>query len=171
MSSGISRSLESVVNGHRPRSQTVGVVRVDQQGRLVPPLAAAHSVVMLQDPRRFSEASIVPPPRPPPPNLKRFNQKSSQRRTPALHVPTWPPPAVPAPAVQTQPQQQQQPQQGAAGSNLTKMAHITRSTPQLDDPIDSRERERERERGRDHVQSNKDNLISQVRDGVIPVCL
>uniref|UniRef100_A0A671W7F6 Tyrosine kinase, non-receptor, 1 n=1 Tax=Sparus aurata TaxID=8175 RepID=A0A671W7F6_SPAAU len=123
---GISRSLESVVSGHRPRSQTVGVLRVDQHGRLMPPVMAAHSVQMLQDPRRFSEASIIPPPRPPPPNLKRFN--------PHPHPP---------------PQHPHQPQQAVGGSNLVKMAHMARSTPQLDDHTDGRERERERERNRE----------------------
>lgn len=175
MSSGISRSLESVVSGHRPRSQTVGVLRVDQHGRLMPPVMAAHSVQMLQDPRRFSEASIIPPPRPPPPNLKRFNVKS-QRRPQIVPVsgPPWPPQAVQPPGVQPHPhpppQHPHQPQQAVGGSNLVKMAHMARSTPQLDDHTDGRERERERERNRErekspHVQSTKDTLISQVRGG------
>lgn len=173
MSSGISRSLESVVSGHRPRSQTVGVLRVDQHGRLMPPVMAAHSVQMLQDPRRFSEASIIPPPRPPPPNLKRFNVKS-QRRPQIVSGTPWPPQAVQPPGVQPHPhpppQHPHQPQQAVGGSNLVKMAHMARSTPQLDDHTDGRERERERERNRErekspHVQHTKDTLISQVRGG------
>lgn len=155
---GMSQSLESVLSGHRPRSQTVTTVRVDQQGRLVPPVLAAHSVVMQKDPRRFSEASIGPPPRPPPPNLKRPNIKS-QRRPVVLPIPgtPWPPHMVMAP----QPQPQPQPQQSTGGSNLGKMSHMARSTPQLDDNTDGRERERSREKPH-HLQNTRDNLISQV---------
>lgn len=148
---GMSQSLESVLSGHRPRSQTVTTVRVDQQGRLVPPALAAHSVVMQKDPRRFSEASIGPPPRPPPP--KRQNMKS-QRRPVVLPIPgtPWPPHTVMAP----------QPQQSTGGSNLGKMTHMARSTPQLDDNTDGRERERSREKPH-HLQNTRDNLISQVK--------
>lgn len=171
----MSRSLESVVSGHRPRSHTVGVLRVDQHGRLMPPMMAAHSVQMQQDPRRFSEASIIPPPRPPPPNLKRFNVKSQRRpqNFPAPGTP-WPPQAVQPPGAQPHPppQHPHQPPQAVGGSNLVKMAHMARSTPQLDDHTDTRERDRERERNRDrekspHVQNTKDGLISQVRDGSV----
>lgn len=175
VSSGISRSLESVVSGHRPRAQTVGVIRVDQQGRLMPPVLVAHSMVAKQDPRRFSEASIIPPPRPPPPNMKRLNLKS-QRRPPHPGPGTsWPSPLVMAPSGQTQPQPQpqtqhqpqHQPQQAFGGSNLVKMSQMARSTPQLDDYTDVRERDRERERNRDrekspHVQNTRDSLIPQV---------
>ncbi|XP_076581142.1 non-receptor tyrosine-protein kinase TNK1 isoform X1 [Chaetodon auriga] len=170
VASGISRSLESVVSGHRPRAHTVGVVRVDQQGRLMAPMMAAHSVVMQQDPRRFSEASIIPPPRPPPPNLKRLNVKSQRR--PASHAAqgtSWPPQVGPSPAAQTQPQPppQPQPQQSTGGSNLGKMTHMARSTPQLDDYTDSRERERSRDREKSpHVQNTRDSLISQVMEAV-----
>lgn len=151
---GMSHSLESVLSGHRPRSQTVTTVGVDQQGRLVPPVLAAHSVVMQKDPRRFSEASIGPPPRPPPPNLKRQNIKS-QRRPVVLPIPgtPWPPHMVMAP--------QPQPQQSTGGSNLGKMTHMARSTPQLDDNTEGRERERSREKPH-HLQNTRDNLISQV---------
>lgn len=147
---GMSQSLESVLSGHRPRSQTVTTVRVDQQGRLLPPVMAAHSVVM-QDPRRFSEASIGPPPRPPPPNLKRLIK--SQRRPVVLPVPgaPWPPHMVMA--AQPQPQQ--------SSSNLAKMTQMARSTPQLDDNTDGRERERSREKPQ-HLQNTRDNLVSQV---------
>lgn len=172
VSSGMSRSLESVLSGHRPRAHTVGVVRVDQHGRLMPPIMAAHSMVMQQDPRRFSEASIIPPPRPPPPNLKRLNMRSQRR--PPVNLPPggpWPPQVtVPAPA-QPQPQLQPQhpPQPGVGGSNLAKMVNLARSTPQLDDYTESRERDREKERNRDrekspHVHHTKDSLITQVRD-------
>ncbi|XP_068611814.1 non-receptor tyrosine-protein kinase TNK1 [Brachionichthys hirsutus] len=171
---GISRSLESVVSGQRPRSQTVVTVRVDQHGRLMTPVMAARSVVMQQDQRRFSEASIVPPPRPPPPNLKRLNLKSQRR--PVVHpVPgaAWPPQVVPAVLAQMQPQPQplHQPQPAYGGSNLAKMTQMARSTPQLDDGADGRDRDRERERNRErekspHVQNTRDGLISQVMEAV-----
>lgn len=169
VSSGMSRSLESVLSGPRPRAHTVGVVRVDQQGRLMPPVLAAHSVVMQQDPRRFSEASIVPPPRPPLPNLKRLNMKV-QRRPAVQPAPgtSWPLQMVLSPPAQTQPQQQ--PQQGNGGSNLPKMAHMANSTPQLDEYTDTRERERERIREREkilYVQNMRDSLTAQVRDSFI----
>lgn len=127
---------------------------MDQQGRLMPPVMAAHSVLMQKDPRRFSEASIVPPPRPPPP---RINIRS-QRRPVAHPVPptVWPPQM----AAQAHPQpssQQPAPQQGIGGSNLVKMSHMARSTPQLDDFNDSRELVKT------HVQSNRDIVVSQVR--------
>ncbi|KAM9836460.1 non-receptor tyrosine-protein kinase TNK1 [Aulostomus maculatus] len=162
---GMSRSLESVLGGQRPRAQTVSVVRVDQQGRLMPPVMAARSVVMQQDPRRFSEASIVPPPRPPPPNLKRLNMKPQRR--PTVHpIPgsSWPP-QVPV----AQPQPQPQPQQVAGGSNLVKVSHLARSTPQLDEPTDNRERERVRDRDREkspYGPQSRDSRISQVMDAV-----
>lgn len=165
---GMSQSLESVLGGQRPRANTGGMVRVDQQGRLVPPVMVARSVVTQQDPRRFSEASIIPPPRPPPPNLKRFK---AQRR-PTIH-PTpstpWPPHMVIPPPAQAHPQPPPQPppQQVVGGSNLVKMSQMARSTPQLDEP-DSRERDRER-RYREkspHVQSTRDTLIAQVMEAV-----
>lgn len=167
VSSGLSRSLESVLSGHRPRAHTVGVVRVDQQGKLMPPVMAAQSVVMQQDLRRFSEASIaVPPPRPPPPNFKRLNLRT-QRRPPGNQAPValWATQVIPSPPTQPQPQQPQPP----PTSNLTKMAPMARSTPMLDDQTDARERYRERDRAREerrekpHVQSTRDGLITQVR--------
>ncbi|KAI3376409.1 hypothetical protein L3Q82_016889 [Scortum barcoo] len=172
---GMSRSLESVLGGHRPRAHTVGVFRVDQHGRLMPPVMGANSVVQ-QDPRRFSEASIninpIPPPRPPLPNIKRLNVKAP-RKTSVQPVPgsSWPTQVVLVPLTQPQPSPQHQPQQGLGGSNLGKMAHMARSTPQLDEHTDSKERDRERERIRDrekspHVQNTKDSLISQVMEAV-----
>lgn len=149
----MSRSLESVLSGHRPRSHTVTTVRVDQQGRLVPP---AQSVMMQKDPRRFSEASIGPPPRPPPPNFKRPNMKF-QRRPVVLPIPgtQWPPHMVVSASTQPQP-----PNMGS--SNLVKMTQMARSTPQLDDDDDSRDRDRSREKPH-HVQNTRDSLISQVK--------
>ncbi|XP_068569377.1 non-receptor tyrosine-protein kinase TNK1 [Cebidichthys violaceus] len=172
---GMSQSLESVLNGQRPRSQTVGALRVDQHGRLMPPVMAAHSALMQKDPRRFSEASITPPPRPPPPNLKRLNQKP--QRKPTIHPipgPSWPPQLVLPPPAQAQPQPQPRypPQQGIGGSNLAKMAHMARSTPQLDELTDNRERERDRERERvrerdkPHALITRESLTAQIMEAV-----
>lgn len=167
---GMSRSLESVLGGGRPRAHTVGVVRVDQHGKLMPPVMAARSVVTPQDPRRFSEASIVPPPRPPPPNFKRLNMKS-QRHPNIQQIPhgtSWPPPGVLSPPPHQLPPHQLPPQPVMGGSNLAKMTHMARSTPQLDE-CDSRERERPRERDREkspHIYSTRDTLISQVMEAV-----
>ncbi|XP_034413747.1 LOW QUALITY PROTEIN: non-receptor tyrosine-protein kinase TNK1 [Cyclopterus lumpus] len=137
---GMSQSLESVLNGQRPRAHTVG--------------GAATRSVVVSDPRRFSEASVMPPPRPPPPNLKRYNMKPPRR--PTIHpvqVNSWPTPLLLSPPAQTpaQPPSRYPPQQGLGGSNLTKMAHLARSTPQLDEYTDNRERERSRDRDKVHV--------------------
>ncbi|XP_071755110.1 non-receptor tyrosine-protein kinase TNK1 [Centroberyx gerrardi] len=173
---GMSQSLESVLSGAKGRAQTVVGVRVDQQGRPIPGALVARSVVMQQDPRRFSEASIVPPPRPPPPNLKRLKPQMLMRdRRPTVHpVPgtSWPP--QPQPQLQLQPQPQPQPQQGVGGGNLAKMAHMARSTPQLDDHTDGKERDRERERVRERereryppqVQNTRDAVVAQVMEAV-----
>ncbi|CAB1435532.1 unnamed protein product [Pleuronectes platessa] len=139
------------------------MIRVDQHGRLMTPMMAAHNALMQQDTRRFSEASINPPPRPPPPNLKRLNIKSQRRPMiplPGASRPTQlilpPPPQPPA-----QPPPQPQP-----GSNLAKMAHLARSTPQLDE-VDNRERERTREREKSsHVQNTREGLIGQIMESV-----
>ncbi|XP_072315269.1 non-receptor tyrosine-protein kinase TNK1 [Eucyclogobius newberryi] len=151
---GLSQSLESVVAGGRPRANTVGVVRVDRYGKLMPP---AQSVVTSQDPRRFSEASIVPPARPPPPNFKRPNTKPQKRPNfPQMPQGTsWPPPGVMSP-----PAHQPPPPPFMGGGNLAKMAQLARSTPQLDE-CDSKPRERT-----PHVYSTKDSLISQVMEAV-----
>lgn len=153
------------MSGQRPRSHTVATARVDQQGRLVQPVMAAHSVVMQNDPRRFSEASIGPPPRPPPPNFKR--PKSQRRQVVLVPGTQWPPHMLvsAAPQAQIQPpiQVQVQPQPTMGGSNLAKMSQMARSTPQLDDSPDSRDRDRDR--GRDkphHLQNARDGLIAQV---------
>lgn len=131
---------------------------------------AAHSVVMQNDPRRFSEASIGPPPRPPPPNFKR---PKSQRRPVGVPVPgtQWPPhmlvSAAPQPQIQppiliqTQPQPQPLPQLTMGSSNLAKMTQMARSTPQLDDSPDSRDRDRGRDKPH-HPQNPRDGLIAQV---------
>ncbi|XP_056156314.1 non-receptor tyrosine-protein kinase TNK1 isoform X2 [Lampris incognitus] len=165
---GISRSLESVLSNPQGKAQTGGGVRVDLQGRPVPNVMVARSVVMQQDPRRFSEASVVPPPRPPPPNFKPpKSQMAIRERRPTLHPPvpgsSWPPQIPQA--------SQPQPQQGVGGiSNLAKMSHIARSTPQLDENIDTKEREKERPREKERystqAQHTRGALISQIMEAV-----
>lgn len=166
---GLSQSLESVLSGPRSRANTqpVGVVRLDQHGRPVPHVRAAQSVVM-QDPRRFSEASATPPPRPPPPNLKRLNMKS-QRRTTIHPIPgtvVWPAQVVMPPAAQPKPPNRYPPQQVIGGSNLAKMSNMTRSTPQLDDETDNRERERGSRERPPQLQPTRDSLTAQVMEAV-----
>ncbi|XP_030609710.1 non-receptor tyrosine-protein kinase TNK1 isoform X2 [Archocentrus centrarchus] len=167
---GLAQSLESVLGGHRPRAHTVGVLRVDQHGKPIPPVMAAHGLMMQQDPRRFSEASIVPPPRPPLPNIKAL--KKLQRRPIVNNASgtSWPQQMVSSHLMQTQPQPQLQPhpQQPVGGSNLLKMSQLARSTPQLDEYTESRERDRERIREREkmsHVQ-NTSVIIAQVMEAV-----
>lgn len=163
-SSGLAQSLESVLGGHRPRAHTVGVLRVDQHGRPLPPVMSANSLMMHQDPRRFSEASIVPPPRPPPPNIKAL--KKIQRRPIINSAPgtPWPQQMV----VQPPPQLHPPPQQAVGGSNLVKMSQLARSTPQLDEYTEGRERERERMREREkvsHGQNARESfIVAQVSD-------
>uniref|UniRef100_A0A3B3U3J9 Tyrosine kinase, non-receptor, 1 n=1 Tax=Poecilia latipinna TaxID=48699 RepID=A0A3B3U3J9_9TELE len=140
--SGMSQSLESVLSGSRPKPQTSGPFRVDQQGRLIAPAMVAQSVMVQKDPRRLSEANLPAPPRPPLPNLARVNQRN-QRKPPAqAPAPSpWPSQMILSPPPQqTQPPVQFPPQQG----NLVKMSQMARSTPQLDD--DQRERSRDREK-------------------------
>lgn len=159
----MSQSLESVLSGQRPRAHTVGVLREDQHGRPLPSAMIARSVMAQQDLRRFSEANLVLPPRPPLPNLKRLNIKN--QRKPIVQPPSgnsWPPQMVMSPpAQQTQPPAPFHPQQGTSGSNLVKMAQMTRSTPQLDE--DPKERVRDREKSH-YVQNTKESLVAQVID-------
>lgn len=145
-----------MVGGHGPRPHIAPGVKVDQHGRLMPPAMPAHSMLAQMDPRRFSEASIIPPPRPPPP---RINMRS-QRRPVAYPVPPtmWPPQVAAQAQAQPQPPSQQPAlQQGMGVSNLVKISHMARSTPQLDDYSDSREHSRAA------VQNSRDSVVSQVR--------
>uniref|UniRef100_A0A4W5PKY4 Tyrosine kinase, non-receptor, 1 n=1 Tax=Hucho hucho TaxID=62062 RepID=A0A4W5PKY4_9TELE len=154
--SGMTRSLESVLGDPQSWTPTVVGVRVD------PRRGPAHSVVMQQDIRRFSEASINPPPRPPPPNPKNF-------KIPQVVIRDQRPTANPAPA-----QPQPQPLQTMGGSNLGKMAHMARSTPALDNYGDKERdqekervaRERERERYPPQVQRTREAVIAQVMEAV-----
>ncbi|XP_016526530.1 non-receptor tyrosine-protein kinase TNK1 [Poecilia formosa] len=158
---GMSQSLESVLSGSRPKPQTSGPFRVDQQGRLIAPAMVAQSVMVQKDPRRLSEANLPAPPRPPLPNLARVNPRN-QRKPPAqAPAPSpWPSQMILSPPPQqTQPPVQFPPQQG----NLVKMSQMARSTPQLDD--DQRERSRDREK-LSYTQNTKESLVAQVMEAV-----
>lgn len=160
----MSRSLESVLAVPQNKTQTeIGNPTQRANGRkpTQPPYAS--------DMRRFSDASGVhPPPRPPPPNFKHFQraQMIRERRMAANPAPAaW----IPTPLANVQPQLKIM-----GGSNLTKMANLARSSPQLDNDFEKekdsdKDRERERERTRERyppqapVQVDKDAIISQVR--------
>lgn len=149
----MSRSLESVLGGAQDNdggnaAQSGHRRRVQSQ---LPP-----------DPRRFSDAVVCPPPRPPPPNLKRIKPLMFYDRRNQFTGAWTPPPH------HLQLQFQHQPQQQCFGSNnLTRMAHLAKSSPQLDDDFEKekeRDKEREREKGPERYppQVNKDAVIAQV---------
>lgn len=150
----MSRSLESVLGGssHKDKWEHSGG-RIDARRAMF-----GH---VIQDPRRFSEANIVPPPRPPPPNLKppRYPPLIGRNRRPPM--PQGPPQLWPLP-----PQHPQlvQPQPHPGSVNLTRIAHMARSMPQLDGngDKDQKERERGREKYPQYVQLDKEGLIRQV---------
>ncbi|XP_062849247.1 non-receptor tyrosine-protein kinase TNK1 [Trichomycterus rosablanca] len=166
---GMSRSLESVLGvpqNEAPSENGNPAQRTNIRKPVQPPYAP--------DVRRFSDASgINPPPRPPPPNFKHFQraQMIRDRRlagnvAPAAWIPT------PLTNIQLPPQQKTM-----GGSNLAKMAHLAKSSPQLDNDNEKekerdRDRERERERIREryppHVQMqvDKDVIISQLQAAV-----
>ncbi|XP_056612967.1 non-receptor tyrosine-protein kinase TNK1 [Triplophysa dalaica] len=153
--SGMSKSLESVLGGAQDKD--IGNVSQSGQRRQLPP-----------DPRRFSDAVVNPPPRPPPPNLKRIKPwMIHDRRTINPLAGAWTPPPH-----HLQQQFQQQPQQQCFGSNnLARMAHLAKSSPQLDDDLQKekeRDKEREREKGQERYtpQVNKMAAITQLQDAV-----
>uniref|UniRef100_A0A3P9PFW8 non-specific protein-tyrosine kinase n=1 Tax=Poecilia reticulata TaxID=8081 RepID=A0A3P9PFW8_POERE len=151
---GMSQSLESVLSGRRPKPQTTGPLRVDQQGRLMAPAMIAQSVMVQKDLRRFSEANLPAPPRPPLPNLARVNPRNQRKLLAQAPAPSpWSSQMVLSPPPQqTQPPVQFPPQQG----NLVKMSQMARSTPQLDD--DQKERPRDREKS-SYTQNTKESLV------------
>lgn len=159
----MSRSLESVLG--LPQNNGQGdngnfVQRANERKHI----SAAH----VKDPRRFSDASgVIPPPRPPPPNPKRLRNHNMNF--------DWRFAGNPATASRflapSHPNMQFQPQQQTRGvTNLTKMAHLAKSSPQIDSDTD-KEKEREREGDREKVreryppqqiQVDKETLIAQV---------
>lgn len=149
----MSRSLESVLGG--AQDQDIGnAAQSGHRRRLQSQLPP--------DPRRFSDAVVNPPPRPPPPNLKRIKPLIfTDRRNPLAGA--WTPPPH-----HLQLQFQHQPLQQCFGSNnLARMAHLAKSSPQLDDDLEKekeRDKEREREKGQERYppQVNKEAVIAQV---------
>ncbi|XP_027025352.2 non-receptor tyrosine-protein kinase TNK1 [Tachysurus fulvidraco] len=164
---GMSRSLESVL-GLPQSSGQGGNGNFAQRSNGRKPISSAH----IQDTRRLSDASgINPPPRPPPPNLKRLKHQNMifDRRAAGnpVHAPRFLRPS--------QPNLQFAPQQLAKGpTNLTKMAHLAKSSPQLDIDMEiekERERGKERERVRERYpplqnQVDKETLRAQVMAAV-----
>ncbi|CAL8241977.1 unnamed protein product [Merluccius merluccius] len=183
---GMSRSLESVLGGPqgRPLNGSPALARPDPQGR--PPAGvvsmAARSMVVQQDMRRFSEASIpAAPPRPPPPTFRRPKPHGMGRdRRPTVHGapsgPPWIPGPQPLPPPLGPPQMQPPPppqQGGVVGSNLVRMGQLARSSPMLDGPADGKPRELEGERVREREkniyssgQQARDAVAAQVMDAV-----
>lgn len=137
----MSRSLESVL-GLPQSSGQGGNGNFAQRTNERKPISSAQ----IQDSRRLSDASgINPPPRPPPPNLKRLKHQNMifDRRAAGnpVHAAWFLPPSQPNPLFA--------PQQLAKGpTNLTKMAHLAKSSPQLDSDMEM-EKERERDRGKE----------------------
>ncbi|XP_029530511.2 activated CDC42 kinase 1-like [Oncorhynchus nerka] len=175
--SGMTRSLESVLSD--PQSRTLGGVKVNPRRGPLPNAMVARSVVVQQDPHRFSEASINPPPRPLPPNLKRvkipqvalFRDRRPVNPSPGS---LWPPQPQKNPQQQMLQPPQPQLQQTMGGSDLGKMAHMAWSKPALDDYGDKERnqekewvvRERERERNPSQVQHTREAFIAQVTEAV-----
>ncbi|XP_016103274.1 activated CDC42 kinase 1-like [Sinocyclocheilus grahami] len=177
---GISRSLESVLGGSQDKGRGPGgnaAQRADPR-RLM-------QCNLMQDPRRFSDAIVIPPARPPPPSFKCISppntvfkcvkpQMMTQDRRPVN-------PAGWAPQTHSQLQFQFQPQQQCLGnSNLDRMAHLAKSSPQLDDGPEKekerdkeQEKEREREKAKERYppQVDKEAVIAQVQEAVHGVTL
>lgn len=157
-SSGISRSLESVLGDSQDKGRGPGgnaAQRADPR-RLM-------QCNLMQDPRRFSDAVVIPPARPPPPNFKCTSPPNTgfkcvktqvmiQDRRP-VNSAGW------VPHTHSQLQFQFQPQQQCLGSsNLARMAHLAKSSPQLDDGPEKEEKAKERY----PPQVDKEAIIAQV---------
>lgn len=170
--SGISISLESILGVSQDKGQGAGGNAAQR-----PDPRRLMQMNLMRDPRRFSDAVVIPPSRPPPPSIKCISPPTTSfntqmmihdRRNPA----GWTP--------QTHPQQQTQfqfhPQQQCLGSNnLVRMAHLAKSSPQLDDGLEKekerekeQEKEREREKGRERYppQVDKEAVIAQIQEAV-----
>ncbi|KAM9501828.1 non-receptor tyrosine-protein kinase TNK1 isoform 2-T2 [Clarias gariepinus] len=157
---GMSRSLESVMGFPQNGSQGGNgnfVQRANERKQI--------STGPVHDIRRFSDASgMMPPPRPPPPNIKRLKHQNvicDRRLAGNPSPPSWlfPPPS---PNLQFQPQQQTR-----SVSNLTKMAHLAKSSPQLDSNVPmEKEREKEREKEKEKLRERYPPQQIQVQAAV-----
>lgn len=164
--SGVSRSLESILGASQDKGRGAG-----GNGAQRPDPRRLMQGNLMRDPRRFSDAVVIPPPRPPPPSIKCISPPTTSfkpqmmihdRRT--VNPAGW----TPHPQLQFQ----FQPQQQCFGTNnLARMAHLAKSSPQLDDGLEKekerekeQEREREREKGRERYppQVDKEAVITQV---------
>ncbi|KAK7170645.1 hypothetical protein R3I94_000748 [Phoxinus phoxinus] len=164
--SGISISLESILDVSQDKGQGAG-----GNGAQRPDPRRLMQSNLMKDPRRFSDAVVIPPPRPPPPTIKP-QMMFHDRRT--VNPAGWTPLTQP----QLQTQFQFQPQQQCLGTNnLVRMAHLAKSSPQLDDGLEKekerekkqeKEKEREREKGRERYppQVNKEAVLAQVQEAV-----
>lgn len=170
---GFSRSLESVLGGPQDQDRGPG----GNAAQRADPRRPMQNNLM-QDPRRFSDAIIIPPARPPPPSFKCISppntgfkcikpQMMIQDRRPGNPM-GWPPQTHSPLHFQFQPQQQ-----FLGNSNLARMAHLAKSSPQLDDgPEKEKERDKEKEREREKAkeryppQVNKEAVIAQVQEAV-----
>ncbi|KAJ8008191.1 hypothetical protein DPEC_G00102200 [Dallia pectoralis] len=171
--SGMTRSLESVLSAPQGNAPTIGGVRTEPRRGPPPITMVTRNVVMQQDPRRFSDASVTPPPRPPLPNLKRFKIPHLLTRDPRPNLnlaSEFPRPLSYQPPVQPQPNRLVV----GGGGNLARMAQMARSTPALDDCGDRERdqekervvREREKERYPPQVQNNRATAMVQVMEAV-----
>ncbi|XP_043101408.1 non-receptor tyrosine-protein kinase TNK1 [Puntigrus tetrazona] len=171
---GISRSLESVLGGPQDNVRGPG----GNAAQRADPRRLMQSN-LIQDPRRFSDAIVIPPARPPPPNFKCLSPQNTglknvksqmmmQDRRPVN-------PAGWAPLSHTPIQFQFQPQQQCfANSNLGRMTHLAKSSPQLDDdPEKEKERDKdqkkeigEKPKERYPPQVDKEAFIAQVQEAV-----
>ncbi|XP_052458105.1 activated CDC42 kinase 1-like isoform X2 [Carassius gibelio] len=168
---GMSRSLESVLGVSQGKGQSAGGNAAQR-----PDPHRLMQSNLLQDPRRFSDAIVVPPSRPPRPNFKCISPPNTgfQFVKPQTTIHDRRPvnPAGWAPQTHSQLQIQfQQQQQYLGNSNLARMTHLAKSSPQLDDGPEKekeqdKEREREKAKERYPPQIGKEAVMAQVQEAV-----
>ncbi|XP_067299054.1 non-receptor tyrosine-protein kinase TNK1 [Pseudorasbora parva] len=168
--SGLSISLESILGVSQDKVHGAG-----GNTALRPDPRRLMQSNLMKDPRRFSDAVVIPPPRPPPPNIKCISPPTTSFKTQMMiHDRRIVNSAQTHPQLQTQ--FQFHPQQQCFGTNnLVRMAHLAKSSPQLDDGLEKvkerekeQEKEREREKGRERYppQVDKEAVIAQVQEAV-----
>ncbi|XDV18463.1 hypothetical protein PO909_024156 [Leuciscus waleckii] len=161
--SGISISLESILDVSKDKGQGAG-----GNGAQRPDPRRLMQSNLMRDPRRFSDAVVIPPPRPPPPSIKCISPPTTIFKPQMMfHDRRTANPAVWTPQTHPQPQTQFQfqPQQQCLGTNnLVRMAHLAKSSPQLDDGLESEQEGKGRERYPPQV--NKEAVIAQVQEAV-----
>uniref|UniRef100_A0A9J7Y322 Tyrosine kinase, non-receptor, 1 n=1 Tax=Cyprinus carpio carpio TaxID=630221 RepID=A0A9J7Y322_CYPCA len=168
---GMSRSLESVLGVPQDKGQGAGGNAAQR-----PDPRRLMQSNLLQDPRRFSDAIVVPPSRPPPPSFKCISPPNTGFKCvkPQMMIHDRRPVNPGGWAPQTHSQLQfrfQQQQQCLGNSNLARMTHLAKSSPQLDDGPEKekeQEKEREREKAKERYppQVDKEAVIAQVQEAV-----